>query len=85
MNTYLPKEKVEILKRVGDISQIAGTKYYSLKDGRGKNVDCVDVRNGNGFDYTVLPGRGMDIGWCGYQGMPISYIAKPGITSPEHL
>jgi len=85
MTYSLPEDRLEILKRVGQMSQIAGTKRYVLADGRGAGVECVDVRTGSGFEYTVMPGRGMDIGWCGYQGMPISYISKAGITNPAYF
>jgi len=85
MRYQLPEKKEEILKRVGNISQIAGTKRYYLADGRGAGVECVDVRTGTGFEYTVMPGRGMDIGWCGFEGMPISYISKAGISAPSYF
>lgn len=85
MKFELPQKKEEILKRVGDMSQIAGVKRYFLADGRGAGVECVDVRNGTGFEYTVMPGRGMDIGWCGYEGMPLSYMSKAGISAPAYF
>lgn len=85
MRYKLPEKKEEILKRVGNISQIAGAKRYYLADGRGAGIECVDVRTGTGFVYTVMPGRGMDIGWCGFEGMPISYISKAGISAPSYF
>lgn len=85
MRYQLPDKKEEILRRVGNISQIAGTKRYYLADGRGAGVECVDVRTGTGFEYTVMPGKGMDIGWCGFEGMPISYISKAGISAPSYF
>lgn len=85
MNFKLPEKKAELLKRVGNISQIAGTKRYVLSEGRGAGVECVDVRTGSGFAYTVMPGRGMDIGWCEYQGIPIAYISKVGISAPTYF
>ena len=85
MQYGLPGKKKDILKRVGNISQIAGAKRYYLAEGRGAGVECVDVRTGTGFEYTVMPGRGMDIGWCGYEGMPISYMSKAGIVSPSYF
>lgn len=85
MRYKLPDKKEEILKRVGNMSQIAGAKRYYLADGRGVGVECVDVRTGTGFEYTVMPGRGMDIGWCGFEGMPVSYISKAGISAPSYF
>lgn len=85
MDSYLSMHRESLLKRVGNISQIAGAKRYFLADGRGQGIECVDVRTGSGFEYTVMPGRGMDIGWCGYKGMPISYISKVGASAPSYF
>lgn len=49
MRYKLPEKKEEILKRVGNISQIAGAKRYYLADGRGAGIECVDVRTGTGL------------------------------------
>ena len=68
-------------KRVGLISQFAGLKRYRLSEGRGDGVDAVDVRTGTGFDFTVLPGRGMDIAWANYKGTPVSYMSSTGISA----
>lgn len=85
MEAYLSMSREELLKHVGNISQIAGAKRYFLADGRGQGLECVDVRTGSGFEYTVMPGRGMDIGWCGYKGIPISYISKIGESAPSYF
>jgi hypothetical protein len=42
----------------------------------------VDVRAGSGFDFTVLPDRGMDIAQCNYRGVPIAFVSKTGLVSP---
>ena len=74
----------ELKQRIGDISQIAGIKSYTLNEGRAKGVDAMDVRTGSGFSFTVLPGRAMDIAWMDYKGMPVSYITKAGITNSQY-
>ena len=73
-----------LMRRMGDISQIAGTKRYELIDGKAKGIEAVDVRTGSGFGFTVLPGRGMDIAWAEYKGVPISYISKTGVVAPQY-
>lgn len=73
-----------LLRFAGDISQFAGMKRYEFTEGKEKGVEAVDVRTGTGFEYTVLPGRGMDIAHCSYQGVPVSYISKTGIVSPAY-
>jgi hypothetical protein len=73
-----------LMKRIGDISQVAGIKRYELKSGKAKGVDAFDVKTGTGFNFTVLPSRGMDIAWADYKGIPISFISKTGIVAPEY-
>lgn len=72
----------ELMKRVGDISQVAGARKYQISEGKGKGVEVIQVKTGSGFEFTVIPDRGLDIAYAGYKGMPISFISKTGITSP---
>jgi len=76
-------DKKELLKHVGDISQIAGVKYYEFSDGMQKGVDAVDFRTGSGFNFTVLLRRGMDISYAEYKGIPLSYRSWTGDVAPE--
>ena len=78
------KDKRYLLARMGNISQLAGIKRYEFTEGKAQGVEAVDIRTGSGLEFTVLPGRGMDIAWTSYRGMPVSYMAKPGITSPAY-
>ena len=80
----IKKDKEYLLKRMGDISQLAGIKQYELTDGKAKGVAAVDIKTGSGLSFTVLPGRGMDIAWTEYRGIPISYISKTGVVSPSY-
>lgn len=80
----LQNDKEFLRKRLGSMSQLAGIKRYRLSEGRADGVDAVDVRTGTGFSYTVLPGRGMDIAWTEYKGVPISYMSSTGVSSAAH-
>lgn len=74
----------KLLKRVGDISQIGGLKPYELTEGNQKGVSAVDVRTGSCFNFTILPGRGMDISYAEYQGIPLCWRSSTGEVSPSH-
>lgn len=74
----------ELMKKIGDISQISGARQSTLVSGRAKGVHAVEVRTGAGLSFTVLPDRGMDIAWADYKGMALSFISKTGIVSPEY-
>jgi hypothetical protein len=85
MNIFtINKNRQYLQRRIGDISQIAGLKRYSFTEGKAKGIDAVDVKTGSGLSFTVLPGRGMDIAWAEFKGVPFSYISKTGIVSPEY-
>ena len=36
------------------------------------------------MQFTVLPGRGMDIAWTEYRGVPLNYMSKTGVVSPSY-
>jgi hypothetical protein len=76
-----PTGKKELLRWLGDPSQIAGVKRYICTEGGAHGLEAIDVNSGSGLVFTVLPGRGMDIAHASYRGIPLSYIAKPGLTS----
>jgi len=76
--------KQELMKRIGDISQVADAKQYELKTGMGKGLHCIDLNAGDGFRFTVVPDRGMDIAWAEYKGLPFGFISKTGLVSTSH-
>lgn len=73
--------KRDLLKRIGHLSQICNIKEYTLTSGLAKGVRCIDLESGAGLQFTVVLDRAMDIAWCRYKGIPISYISKCGIVS----
>ncbi len=77
-----PISRDSLKRRVGQMSQIAGARASVLASGAARGVEAVDVKTGTGFEFTVLPGRGLDIAWASYRGVPISYISKAGVVAP---
>ena len=75
--------KNELRKRIGDISQIAGAVPFEYKSGKAKGTNAIEVRSGN-LRFVILVDRGMDIAYAEYKGIPVSYISKTGIVSPDH-
>jgi len=70
--------RAELLERVGDVSQVGGARAVSLAEGPEAGVQAAEVRTGSGFAFTVLPGRGMDIGFAEYRGMPLCWRSATG-------
>ncbi len=77
--------KEELLRRVGDISQIGGAQLYELVEGNTKGVQAVDFRTGTGFNFTALPGRGMDISYAEYQGQPLCWRSSIGDVEASYF
>jgi hypothetical protein len=77
-----PISRDSLKRRVGHMSQIAGARACVLASGAARGVEAVDVKTGSGFEFTVLPGRGLDIAWASYRGVPLGYISKTGVVSP---
>ncbi len=74
--------KTEILERVGDIAQICDARRMTFSEGRAAGVDTIEVVNGSGLAFTVVPSRCMDISRASYKGMPVAWQSAVGETAP---
>ncbi|MDO4548421.1 MAG: aldose 1-epimerase family protein [Clostridia bacterium] len=68
----------ELLRHVGNISQIAGIQESTIKTGRGKGLDIARFYNAAGLNFTVCPDRCMDIMDMSYKGVNLSFQSKNG-------
>jgi hypothetical protein len=86
MAAYLGRTwtKSELLSFIGDPQQIAGATPFVLSDGKADGVKGVRVDTGGGLEFTVLPGRGMDIAGASYRGLALNLLSGTGITSPAY-
>jgi hypothetical protein len=73
--------RAELLKHVGDISQVARVKPYRLAEGFEEGVLGVDVTTGSGLDFSVLPSRGLDISSAHYNGRSLAWRSA---TTDKH-
>jgi len=76
--------RAELLARVGDISQLGGARPVRLEDGPEDGVQAVELRTGSGLALTVLPGRGMDIGFAEHNGRALCWRSATGETHAAH-
>jgi hypothetical protein len=77
--------KAALLAHVGDISQVARIKPYRLVEGLEDGVLALDVTTGSGLEYTVLPGRGMDISSASYNGRSLAWRSATTDTHPAYF
>ncbi len=75
--------KSEILKRVGDIEQLAQITSVELKEGNASGVRALDVRNGGGLHFLVVADRGLDITVADISGVPLAIRFHPGEMRPD--
>ncbi len=78
----ISREKLQ--QKIGDISQLGGVKYYELTDGVCRGVRAVDIKSPSGLDFTVLPGRGMDISNLSYKSVPMAWRSVTREASPVY-
>jgi len=76
--------KDELLRRVGDISQIGGVRLHTLSDGVERGVRAADFRTGSGLNFTVLIDRGLDISTAEYCGQSLVWRSPTGDVSPAY-
>ncbi len=72
----------ELLKYVGNLSQLGGCRHYTLTDGWSRGMRAVDINTGSGLKYTVLPDRTMDISLASFKGNNLVYLTCNGETNP---
>jgi hypothetical protein len=68
----------DIQRYVPDMSQLAPIRRSILREGRSEGVDAVEIATGSGFQFTVLPGRGLDISHASYRGIPLCWRGFAG-------
>ncbi len=71
-----------VIGRVGRMEQLAAIKRYVVDDGKGRGMRAFEVVNGSGFDFTVYPDRGLDIGPARYNGLPLTWTTRNGPVAP---
>ena len=72
----------EILQHTGRLEQIFFAQRMRMNEGRADQLDVIDVDNGGGLRFQVLPGSGLDIGRLSLHGNNISFLSKAGFSNP---
>lgn len=70
---------------IGHESQLAGFYRFTYNEGALRGLEAVEVYNQTGLRFTILLGRGMDIGYASYKGQSLTQIGKCGFTSAVYF
>src|SRR5262245_59311308 len=74
----------ELHRLCGSPKQIARITSSRLEDGKEKGVHCLDFHLGSGLNFTVLPGRCMDIAFAEFNGRNLCWISPTSAIAPEY-
>lgn len=74
--------RLDLLRRVGDVRQVAGAQAFELVDGRQRHVRGVRLYNAAGLDLDVITDRGMGITRLGWRGVPLALLSAAGTAHP---
>lgn len=77
--------KDELLKRVGDISQIGGVRLQDRADGFERGVRTADFRTGSGLSFSVLIDRGLDISTAEFCGQAFAWRSSTTDIAPQYF
>lgn len=84
MNHFRDYSPHELRRRTGSTDQLARVTASALCEGREKGVQILEFHTGSGFNFTVVPDRGMDIAFADYRGFNLSWISPTGIAHPSY-
>ncbi len=74
--------KSELLRRVGDMSQLAYVRPVELVNGHERGVRALVFHTGSGLQFTVLLDRAMDIYDASFQGCSLCWHSPAGVVAP---
>lgn len=76
--------KTDLLRHVGDISQLASAQPLELVDGNERGSRLVLLRNAAGLEAAVVTERGMALTQVSFQGVPLALITPTGSVHPSY-
>jgi hypothetical protein len=76
--------KRELLRRVGNLSQVGGVSLLSHEDGYARGSRFLEFRTGSGFRFGVNVDRGMDPGYAEFNGASLAWLAPKAFPAPQY-
>jgi hypothetical protein len=70
------------MRRVGNLGQVGGIRMMRYEEGHARGVRSLDFRTGSGFQFGVLPDRGLDVGHAEFQGVNLSWLPPKLFPGP---
>ena len=77
--------KRDLLRKVGDLSQLAGIRQMSFSSGKAKGTPALELYNLAGLRCTVLPDQCMNLFDMQYKGVNLGFISKNGLAGSPYI
>ena len=66
----------------GRSEQLFGVRLAELSEGRERGLRIAELRNGGGWNLTVLLDRGLDVGNADFRGVPLAFLCPGEFAAP---
>ncbi|MBR2328218.1 MAG: DUF4432 family protein [Clostridia bacterium] len=70
--------KADVLRRTGNIDQIAYVRKVTLSEGKGEGIRLYEIANGSGIEFSLQESKCLDILDMKYKGENLRLLAKTG-------
>ncbi len=77
--------KKDLLRRVGNLSQIAEIRPMEFTESKAKGTAAYEVVTGSGLSFTVLKDKCLDISSMKFKGVNLNFLTKPGVVAPNYF
>lgn len=76
--------KDDLLRRVGQMEQLAGIRLVETGEGKARGCRLLDVWTGSGLRFQVNAERVLDISACDFKGLPLAWRSPAGDVHPAY-
>jgi len=73
-----------LLSHIGRLSQIGGISHFVHAEGKAKGTSTLRIRTARGFEFWVVPDKGMDIYEASFRGQSLCWHSPAGIVHPAY-
>ena len=74
--------KAELMRRVGQMDQLAGIQLLEAGDGKARGSRILNVWTGTGLRFQVNAERALDLTSCDFKGIPLAWRSPAGDVHP---
>lgn len=79
-----PNSRETLLSQIGRLSQVGGISPFVHAEGKAKGTSTLRVRTAGGFEFWVVPDKGMDIYEASFQGRSLCWHSPTGMVHPSY-